>query len=61
MVDKRPAILGMRRMAGALLIGSALAGCGHKGPLTLPSEKPNAQSTPQKPAGPGDSASPAVR
>jgi predicted small lipoprotein YifL len=54
MVNKRSSILGMRRLAGALLIGSALAGCGQKGPLTLPSEKSNAQSTPQKPAGPGN-------
>jgi predicted small lipoprotein YifL len=61
MLEIRPTILGMRRITGALLIGSALAGCGQKGPLTLPSENPNAQSTPQKPAGPGDSASPAVR
>jgi predicted small lipoprotein YifL len=51
----------MQRIAGALLIGSALGGCGQKGPLTLPSEKPNAQSAPQKPAGPGNTANPAGR
>jgi predicted small lipoprotein YifL len=61
MVDKRQAILGMQRIAGALLIGSALGGCGQKGPLTLPSEKPNAQSAPQKPGGPGNTANPAGR
>jgi predicted small lipoprotein YifL len=53
MVDKRPAILGIERIAGALLIACALGGCGQKGPLSLPSEKSTTQSAPQKPAGPG--------
>jgi predicted small lipoprotein YifL len=61
MVDKRQAILGMQRIAGALLIGSALGGCGQKGPLSLPSEKSKTQSAPQKPVSPGSAANPAAR
>lgn len=50
----------MQRIAGALLIGSALGGCGQKGPLSLPSEKSSGQSATQKPAGPGSAVKPAA-
>ncbi|MGH8633542.1 MAG: LPS translocon maturation chaperone LptM [Burkholderiales bacterium] len=49
----------MRPLLSLIALAVLLAGCGHKGPLTLPKPKPGAQTPAQKPAPAQDDKKPA--